>query len=69
FDTTDTASTNKLVSNGLKMAPQVNLRVIRANSAGYCLAATHDNLMDGANPTYEVYFSSSNGAPSTTACT
>ncbi len=67
FDTNDTATTNKLLSNGLKMAPQVNLQVIRANASGYCLAATHDNLQTA--PVYTVYFSSATGAPSTTACT
>ncbi len=66
FDTTDTATTNKLLSNGLKMAPAVNLEVIEAASTGYCLKATHDNL---TSPAYAVYFSSATGAPSTTPCT
>ncbi len=67
FDTEDTATTNKLISNGLKMAPQVNLEVIEATTTGYCLKAEHDNLQTA--PVYEVYFSSAKGAPSTTACT
>ncbi|MDQ3981975.1 MAG: hypothetical protein M3271_04765, partial [Actinomycetota bacterium] len=67
FDTTETATTNKLISNGLKMAPEVNLQVIRADATGYCLKATHDNLT--GTPAYAVYFSSSTGAPSETACT
>ena len=69
FDTTASAGVNnRLMDNGLKMAPAVNLRVIRADATGYCLAATHDNLPDGT-PRYTVYFSSASGAPSTTACT
>jgi type IV pilus assembly protein PilA len=66
FDTTNTATTNKLISNGLKMAPEVNLEVVRADATGYCLKATHDNL---TSPAYAVYFASSSGAPSETACT
>jgi type IV pilus assembly protein PilA len=60
----DTTASNNLTGNGLKMAPAVNLAVIEADAAGYCLHATHDNLSS-----YNVYFSSASGAPSTTACT
>ena len=68
FDNTASAGVaNRLMDNGLKMAPAVNLRVIRADATGYCLAATHDNLQ--AAPVYTVYFASSSGAPSTTPCT
>jgi hypothetical protein len=65
FDNTAAAgANNRLMDNGLKMAPAVNLAVIRADSTGYCLHATHDNLTG-----YNVYFASANGSPSTTACT
>jgi type IV pilus assembly protein PilA len=63
FDTTASAATNKLIDNGLKMAPAVNMEVIEATTAGYCLKATHDNL---TSPAYAVYFSSAKGAPSST---
>ncbi len=59
----DTTATNKLTDNGLQMAPDVNLAVIEASTTGYCLHATHDSISS-----YNVYFSSGTGAPSTTAC-
>ena len=65
FDNTAAGgAANRLMDNGLKMAPAVNLAVVNADASGYCLSATHDNLSG-----YTVYFSSANGAPSTTACT
>ena len=67
FDTNAPAATNKLIDNGLKMAPAVNMEVIEAAASGYCLKATHDNL---TSPAYAVYFSSATGAPSATVpCT
>ncbi|HEX2049945.1 MAG TPA: prepilin-type N-terminal cleavage/methylation domain-containing protein [Actinomycetota bacterium] len=66
FDNTASAATNKLIANGLKMAPEVEVAVLSADANGYCLAARHDNLTTA--PRYTVYFSSANGAPSTTSC-
>ncbi|HEX2196939.1 MAG TPA: prepilin-type N-terminal cleavage/methylation domain-containing protein [Actinomycetota bacterium] len=65
FDSTASAATNKLVANGLKMAPAVNVAVLSSDTSGYCLAATHDNIPAA---TYTVYFGSANGAPSTSTC-
>ena len=64
FTTALPGADNKLDDNGLKMAPDVSLDVIEAETTGYCLHATHDNLSS-----YNVYFTSASGAPSTTACT
>ena len=63
FNTSADPTTNKLIDNGLKMAPAVNMEVIEASTSGYCLKATHDNL---TSPAYAVYFSSATGAPSST---
>ncbi len=59
----NSTASNGLTTNGLKMAPDVTVAVLSASTTGYCLAAKHANLSD-----YTVYFSSNNGAPSTTAC-
>ena len=55
---------NQIDENGLKMAPDVSLDVIEASATGYCLHAEHSSITS-----YDVYFSSETGAPSTVACT
>ena len=66
FDSTASPATNKLMANGLKMAPDVEVAVLSADANGYCLAARHDNLTTA--PRYTVYFGSNVGAPSETTC-
>ena len=63
-DTAAAGPNNRLVDNGLKLPQGVSVTVVRADAAGYCLQATHDNL-----PGYEVYFASEMGAPDTKPCT
>ena len=63
FSTATPGVGNNLDVNGLKMAPDVRLDVIEATTTGYCLHAEHVDITS-----YDVYFSSAKGAPSTTAC-
>jgi len=53
----------KLTDNGLKVAPDVTVTVVSANSAGYCLKGTHSDL--GADTVFAVYYDSDVGAPKT----
>lgn len=55
---------NRLAENGLRLPPDVSVTVVRADAAGYCLQATHEDLAG-----YEVYFASEVGAPKTEPCT
>ena len=63
YTTAGTTHTVLTAGQGLKLATDVTLTVIRADATGYCLSAAH------ANVTAPVYYSSSNGAPSATVCT
>ena len=55
---------NRLVESGLLLPRGVSLEVVRADSDGYCLRATHEDLP----PDYEAYYESDTGTPGTKPC-
>ena len=55
---------NRLVEYGLQLPRGVSLEVVRADSKGYCLRATHEDL----SPDYAAYYSSQTGTPGTEPC-
>ena len=59
------ATLTSLTDNGLKVAPDVNVTVVSADSAGYCLRATHDSLGSNNAANFAVYYDSDDGAPAT----
>ncbi len=59
--TPTSAATLLTTGQGLKMAPDVTVRVISADATGYCLRATHADV--GAAGVYAVYYDSDNGSP------
>jgi type IV pilus assembly protein PilA len=56
-----------LEAQGFRTAADVTFAVIGANASGYCMSAVHTSAASAGMPTW--YFSSQDGAPSTTACT
>jgi type IV pilus assembly protein PilA len=52
-----------LTNNGFKNTTGVTVAVVSATATAYCISADHVSLADN------VYFSSTSGAPTTTACT